>query len=573
MADEQSDVLDRVEKRLPELPADKPSVDMAPPPAASSPGIADFAKVPEGLKSDLIGAVRGKQAAVADVNAQTDRRVEEDRTRALQLGATGVGPESEIKPWDAKAKAQEYSHDPLDSFGSFASIFAITASAFTKAPFENALNGSAAAINAIKAGDEKGYERAYTAWKDNNELAIKRANLQHQKYQEAMDLMKTDMNRGAAKALAVAAQFDDQKTIALIQNGMIPEFFQTQAAAAQATQGMSKAHEAIIADEGMTFRNNAMRGMEDFKSGDPVRMLRAFNVAQGLTKSNEQEAMLRFIQENPKATADEYAAQAAKIRRPMTPQQELVARQVQSVDDLTQKYIDEGMGEADAGKRALEETMAATKHGSGGGLVTEPRLRAQDIDSKTKEYEKAGMTHDEARKKAVQEANKTFEKPLSPGQADKIQQAEQRITRLRETTHEVEAMLAKTGALTGLGGKVTRPAEVVGNWFGKNETARADFKERIAYMRLLAIRALTEANGRGLKAEADLITSVLPGLEPGSTTQNTVSAYRNLDKIFERMNKDLAERGNRGYGDPPPTAGAPSAPSSRPAWMDAPLKQ
>ena len=48
-----------------------------------------------------------------------------------------------------------------------------------------------------------------------------------------------------------------------------------------------------------------------------------------------------------------------------------------------------------------------------------------------------------------------------------------RIDTANQAIDKVEALLKKHNAMTGLGGKITRPGEVVSNWFGNNETDRA----------------------------------------------------------------------------------------------------
>jgi len=75
----------------------------------------------------------------------------------------------------------------------------MVASAFTKAPMENAINGMAGAINSIKEGNEKGYERAYDAFKTNVKLADQRFKTQHELYSDALSLGSADQVASDAK--------------------------------------------------------------------------------------------------------------------------------------------------------------------------------------------------------------------------------------------------------------------------------------------------------------------------------------------------------------------------------------
>src|SRR5277367_2310674 len=100
----------------------------APPSTASA--ITDLTK----LKKDQIAeetAVMGKQ----------DKTLDRDQARMeAAFKAEGVGPE-ELKPWDADKEHRRFEADPLQGIGSVGSLFAVLASAFTKAPATNAIQG------------------------------------------------------------------------------------------------------------------------------------------------------------------------------------------------------------------------------------------------------------------------------------------------------------------------------------------------------------------------------------------------------------------------------------------------
>ena len=82
-------------------------------------------------------------------------------------------PASSRPKWDADQQAAKYRTDPLSSFGSLGSVFGMIASAFTHHPMQNAMEASAAAMNAIHAGDQRAYDQAHEAWKQNLDMTFK----------------------------------------------------------------------------------------------------------------------------------------------------------------------------------------------------------------------------------------------------------------------------------------------------------------------------------------------------------------------------------------------------------------
>jgi hypothetical protein len=195
-------------------------------------------------KDDLIGLQKrhiAEETATAD---ETERALKADRSRAANyLDREGIGP-NDLQKWDADRERQKYETNPLESFGSLASVFAIAASAFTHAPMENALNGSAAAMNAVRARDDKAYDRAFAAFKENMDLAVKRHQMMHENYQDAMDLMLKDSTLGEAKMREQAVRFGDQKLLFYLDHfGMTPEIAQILDARATSMEKMIKVRE------------------------------------------------------------------------------------------------------------------------------------------------------------------------------------------------------------------------------------------------------------------------------------------------------------------------------------------
>lgn len=247
-------------------------VERTPPPMPAGPSTSDlFGGIDDSYKkvsvdlAKLVDRKIIKDDAIAD---QTEARMEQDRGIAKRhLEAQGVIADK-LEPWDAKQKSEEFYTDPIQAFGSLASVFGIIASAFTHAPMENALNASAAAMNAVKSNNAQEYERAHTAWKENMDLVQKRFNMEQTQYRDALDLMKTDQSAGETKLKAAAIRFNDQKTLALLSAGLLPELIDARAGITKAAEGLVKVQEAM--DKQYYQKSAAMQMHRDGKSDDEI---------------------------------------------------------------------------------------------------------------------------------------------------------------------------------------------------------------------------------------------------------------------------------------------------------------
>ena len=185
-----------------------------------SPAIADLAP-PAGGSSSIADLTRMQRARTQEdfgITRQADARAEADRARMEQAyKAEGVAASEQLKPWDANKEHKKFEEDPIEGFGSVGGLFAMVASAFTKAPMENAINGMAGAINSIKEGNEAAYTRAHESWKDNTKLALERFKTQHELYQDAMSLMDHDNTAAMAKLQNAAVRFGDSQTLMLAE--------------------------------------------------------------------------------------------------------------------------------------------------------------------------------------------------------------------------------------------------------------------------------------------------------------------------------------------------------------------
>jgi len=131
--------------------------------------------------------------------------------------------------WNADEERKARTTGPLEGFGSIGSIFGLLASAFTRIPITSALNASAAAMTAIHNNDERAYKSAFEAWKENTNLALHRFEMERAVFQDTNKLLETDMAAWKAKTMADAARFGSQKTLVMMEFGMVPEILEMQA--------------------------------------------------------------------------------------------------------------------------------------------------------------------------------------------------------------------------------------------------------------------------------------------------------------------------------------------------------
>lgn len=302
----------------------EPATDTPDTSAPPSPAGADIGSLLKPMTEGLSGLQREKTERTDAILSDTEQQLKTDEARvAKAYAATGVGP-NELQPWDHAKQEEKYRTDPIEAFGSLGSVFGIVASAFTHAPMENALNASAAAIRATKEGNDEQRERAFRSYKENIDLVMKRHQMMHDSYADAVTLMKTNMAAGEARLSMEAARYGDRKVQALLDMGMSEDLFKLLDARNKASEGMLKASNAITED---SLRNDMYtkqakaidENLKENKDPNAKQMAAAHKLALYQTiygtdkQSPQQQLMARKIYEDPDATADDLAEYAKKI--------------------------------------------------------------------------------------------------------------------------------------------------------------------------------------------------------------------------------------------------------------------
>lgn len=194
-----------------------------PPVPASALGYDESAVIPvntQGMGSDLDSftdkAHKQMEALFPQIATAEKQKAEAQKTEAIgeakQLESYRKKLESLPAPsaFNPPPQPKAPENNPMQQFGSLASLIGIFASAFTKRPMVNALNSSAAAMNAQRAGDNEAYDRAYKEWQDQVKLALDHHNLEMENLHEILEMSKEDNGAALAqlKAFAVAQQSD-----------------------------------------------------------------------------------------------------------------------------------------------------------------------------------------------------------------------------------------------------------------------------------------------------------------------------------------------------------------------------
>lgn len=140
--------------------------------------------------------------------------------------------------------------NPLHQFGSLASMIGVFGSLFTKNGAVNALNASAAAMNAAKNNDKEAYDNAYKAWQDHTKNSIEKAKLDHEALGDALDLADKDHGLALAKIKAYAAENNWPAASVLAQAGDLEELAKLQKSLESATGKLGN-FKSMIAEQGV----------------------------------------------------------------------------------------------------------------------------------------------------------------------------------------------------------------------------------------------------------------------------------------------------------------------------------
>jgi len=340
------------------LPDDANRPTVAPPTNA----LDQFAPPPR-LTAALSDLTAGHIAETRSISDEMEAKLAQDRHRMQQAYvAEGVSAES-IPTWNEQEMRQHFSHNPMEAFGSLGSVFALVASAFTRQPMINGLNGAAAAMNAIKKNDDAEYDRAFDAFKTNADLAVKRFNMQHARYQDAMQFTDIDLRTAEAKMRAAAAQFGDQQSLAILDHwGMSPQLMQLQESRARQMTEVANATDKITKDG---LRDWLYKRDPGTKSDDPNVRWETFNKYYGSRLATPmQELAARIINSDlPDDQKLEQLRKIGAITPKIDPQQKLDLDKAKADETAKHNRAIEAInaGKGDVAKQLADEKVRYDK--------------------------------------------------------------------------------------------------------------------------------------------------------------------------------------------------------------------
>jgi hypothetical protein len=551
-----------------------------------SPAIADLAppaddKSVSGLVSSLTALDRKKVADDTRITRESDEQQRRDRevsNHAFQM--EGVAASEIPKPWDAEKEHKKWETDPLQGFGSAGGLFAMVASAFTKAPMENAINGMAGAINSIKEGNEAGYARAYDAFKTNVKLAEQRFKTQHELYSDALSLGQADAAASAAKLHNAAVRFGDSQMLMLAEHGMIKEIYELQAARASANEQMIKAADALDLH---TIQKGAVDAIKKNppSTGDPVqdKMMLAAQIQRiydggGKYGSAEQEAVGRFMQTSMNKSAQEIADGLAGIHQQFSAKAPNIEGYQTAKTAWAEQHPGETMPTDEDAKLLQQFGLTVGPRGTGGSgagkTLTNDRTINADAEEHKARMKKEHPDWDETKLDSDRDAyvkqRKAATATPSGNRVDDLQgKIDQTDNIIRESNANLDFLHQFKGG-AGLMGKIMRGEEIGSNIVGAGtQTERVAFRRRVHELQEMVPRIITDSNGRPLKAAQDKVDDFVAGLSAGDTGPNTIRAYEDL--IVE-MQKRQGDYRKRKTGSESAATGAPE-PAGNSDWLNA----
>jgi hypothetical protein len=572
MSDTYSTDTDAVPKATAGLstPTLEPPATPAAPPTPTAAGAT--AGMPNYPTLDYTGALNqvldeGQKSAERYVNATTDAQqsilgnMQQDRNLLRQMFKEERVAARLPAPWNEKAERQRYFSDPMTQFGSMAAMIGILGSALTKQPLTGALNAGAAAMNAIQAGEMDNYKRAYDAWKENANLAYRQFQLEHQVFSDAAKLYDTDMAAGRAKMELATARFGAERIASLLRAGLDAKVFEAVNAGVKMKEGLRDSMERM---ENFNFRQ--------FLIGDAVNDFKNSLKAAAPDLTDEQ------IMNDPKLRtqlAQFQAAVMADINGANLTGKDLAGIDREMAAWTHQFWNDHHRSPSGSERTEEYEKLKTTRYGAAGGTtpqdLTTARQRAQDV-ARFRASLPADMPDVEKAKAAAAYERElaTSAAPITGNRRDQLEGLILRADLSNGIIDKAEALLLQYKALTGVGGKATRPAEIVGNWFGRNHTERARFAGYINELREWDQRLLNESFSRGLTADEERIRSIIPGLEMGASTQNVQDKLLELKEILTRMKENWRQRaaGTSTSGETGTTITTTPPPKTTTNWYD-----
>jgi hypothetical protein len=523
--------------------------------------------------------LRAVDAQAGRIAADNQRLGAAAEAKNAQLQA--VDP-NQMTTWNAAEKQKQYSTSPFEAFGSAAMIASLGMAAFTRAPMTASLNAMAGVMNGIKEGNDQAYDRDYASWKENNNVFQKRFDLMKSQLSSDMDIWKTKGAMGKEDLSNTLLKYGLYKQKALLDAGLddvLTDSLTKQAHAvdlmSSASQKIEDQHALVEAVKGEQMRRQAT-GQKPM-DGQEILQFRADAVRSATPEQREAQKTWREISNSEKYLKagpeekgtifnDFWNAQKTGSNQSMikdrydTGVKEYLAAhpEVKTEEDIPFEAKNEIAQKAKAYKG--ESSKASAENDLRKTLTAEAIAK------------NGGQPLDAAQKKQIED--KVAQKPIPGGVRERLGERIELAKLTTKTIDDVERSLARHGFLAGIGGSIRRPMETLANKaLLSDSTAATDFRQLISVLQQLEPRLLTGGpGGRPLKAEADLVSQIIPGLNGLDTVQNTVSRLRTFKSMIQNLEGGWTRMYEGNYNPtaplaPPVMGGSPGQPTGKPLWM------
>lgn len=535
----------------------------APPPPAKidAPDWSGFFNTKAGEATEnLKGAAQEKLAADARIGQETVGRMSQDRGIALQhLNAQGIEKEK-MKPWNEQQEYEKFHHDPIQAFGSLASVFGIIASSFTHAPAASALNAATAAMDSVRENDEKGYKRAYDAWKANMDLVQKRFEMEHTMYSEALQLMNSDMTLGRVKLETAATRFGDKQLLAMLDAGLYEPIIKSVESRAKLAQEL-KTLDTSMTEEKIrkSFFDQEVARLGPNPPAEKVMSI--FNTAYGTKEPWQQQYMHKVMLES-KGNNEKVLEEATKLRDAQSNFNTMSAENKRSVEERTKYWAGNGVEPSEARLRAIAEvTAATTKSGAHDSMAG---FRERIVKKAVQEYKDSHDGKEPDSKEMSKIQGMAYKKALTEQQELKLEEKQKNVDSIINQIDRVQQLinesrkrgdwLAPTGA-TGVGSRFLE-------WLSGGSEGAAEVQELIRTIQK-EVKPIISGTTRINKEERADMDVIVPGLGIQKNPMQVMKGLETLKKILKKEDllvpSELELRANENLS-PPPAAGQ--------TWLD-----
>lgn len=568
-----------------------------------------------GSMQDLDRLFGRAEQALDDRTAARQQAAENIRTRQTTIEQTMKDladrkldrPQPVFEPQPFKAPEEKF--NPVEAFGSSAATLGLLASLLTKQPLTAALNSSAAAMQAFRQRDIDAYDKAFSEWKANTDIAYKRAQFEQQNYRDAMTMMNQDFNRGYAYARTLASLNQDEAALAALDTADPMDFVKLVDGREKLTKSLLDNHDKLER-EGLYQR--AVMEAEQQK-GAPLTPQEIVEIKNKIFTTPAQQSLM----ERTNAVTAREMEKLDFRRLAHEDKQELATKKLEDTRIWRERvahWRERGLDLKEAEQQARYEIRSAELDIKREGLEAHKSPQRVAFDKFVAENPDATAA-DQAKFIQSMKGGASGPLSLSKFRADVAQRtldelekeqgfpptAEQRMTVLHDVTKggltgnqkdqnqaqldmftyslkasdDALSILDKRLGAAGAAGYARRAVESVSNVLGSESTDFAMFKSNIDYLQGMAGRLMSASRGRPLSKEAEQLRNVIGGLSLGDTTANMKAKLEHVQKLYMQMMHD-AESRLAGTWTPPSARGGEPTPEpaaeEEPLWRKAPTR-